>query len=520
MFSLTPVEPLGVQYETCETFNAYVALEIARADNSLPGLLRCFRAAARELSESHPHPLLDELAAGPLGCRVSKRSQELACADEQVIEQICFSYFQRAADLRLLDPVKYDPHLMAHSVLSVLWSGDEWETDCTLFRHSWRVEHYYKAQGWHLLCPWVFAFGTQLPRLRELEKIDALLLQVEDSGNALLATTLARRAGLPVTDANIELLWFLCFNRAGVCILGRGVDAQIVATETAIPQFGLLSELSSVEGWVLNPCRRWAFRLAESNFIQAELGALESFQERFGGPAEALETADVAVKVALRQLAAEQTDQGLPSHLRRAIVQLLETSQRVVIVPDLRRMLGVPHLRIDPFSVTPGRVLVYAPSPKFLDSNQTAFVLREWVQDIGRQRARITPDRILTPLSPIAWSATEEDLLRAIRTLRTFSLFGIAFWADVRRVMRLEVPAQARRWAEHHLLQRTQKILRSHGLIVAGDVFFSGSRWQGLPASRAALRHAANDLRTAPEWIEPRAFCQSEMIEVVERLTS
>ncbi|QIK78380.1 hypothetical protein G7077_05125 [Sphingomonas piscis] len=519
MALLSPVQPLGVHYETCENFNALVALEIARGDGTLPALLQCFRAAARDLASIYPHPLLDEVASAPLGSRASIRSLELACADEGVIENLCALFFQKAADLRLIDLVQHDPHLAAHSVLSSLWNSEMWQADCTMFRHSWRVEHAYKAKGWHLLSPWIFLFGSQMPRLRQLHKIDASLINVAQTGSSVLATSLLRRAGLPVTDHNLELIWFLCCNRAEVCVVGRGSDARILPTEVAIPDFGLLSEISTVEGWVKNPCKRWTSRLTDSQNIEADLPELEKFLRR-SSRATLISTSDVAIKIALQQLAADQTEQGLPQHLRRVIIRMLEGEPKVVKVTDLRRALGVPHLRIDPFSVTSGRVLVYAPSPKFLDPSETAFVLREWVQDAGHQRARIAPDRILTPLRPVVWRATEETLLAAIRQSRSFKLFGIAFWPDIRRAMQLEVPPQAKRWADNHLWQGAERTLKRRGFILAGEVIFSGARWQGLPSSRAALRQAAKDLRSSPDWLELRECYLSEMLDVAHRLVA
>lgn len=273
-----------------------------------------------------------------------------------------------------------------------------------------------------------------------------------------------------------------------------------------------------MEGWVRNPCRKWGFRVGDCSEIEANTVALEANLSIGGERGAGVGTCDIAIKVALNQLLRPELEQGLPKYIRRAIVAALEKEQRVVSVTDLRRMLGAPALRVDPFGVTAGRVLVYAPSDRFLEPDKTAFVLREWVQDSDRRRARIAPDRILTPLTPVLWETNRDDLLKSIRDNQAFALLGLGFWEDVRRGVRLTVPAQAKRWAEHQLFLRARSMLKSRGFLVVESVFFSGLRWQGLPRSRTAFRLAAEALTSAPEWAAARASHPLEVSEVVERL--
>jgi len=517
---LAHVQPVGASYEMCASLNGYISVDIVLQDVRLTKLFHCFRAAARAALETCRHPILNELATNPVGRPLSGISVSAAAAHEDVIEELSFRYLQLAHALKLIDLAQYDPSLVAHLVLEWILDDRRCEAECSVYRHSWRVEQHYREQGWHILAPWIVALSGGAVCARSVKTLSRAFNQMVTRRSRQKVSSLLISVGLSPTPANVDLVWFLCANRHDVCIIGSGNSAEVVATELLVPDFELFAELALSEGWVHNPCRARTYQLGMPCAIQQDRKSIRKFRQRFGADASfsGLSDSALALKAALWQRQRRHVVCGLPKSLRSTLISLLEARRQIVKITDLRSHLAAPKLRIDPFSVEPGRLLVYAPSSKFLEPDNVAFVLEEWVQDEARRRGRISADRILTPLGPVIWPSSDA-LFQAVRDCRSFQLFGVTFWHNVSRKLRTSHAPHAKQWVDHQLMKHARRALRRNGFVVIGEAIFSLRRWPTIPHSRSGLHAAADLLLRSADWEQQRQLHPQELATLARELS-
>ena len=516
---LLPVYPPGAQYESCDELNDYVALDIVLRDPSLVKLFDCLKLAAEKISASSSHPIVEELSKVPIGQPLSERAINAAAGNEGILEDINCGYLTIAQEHGLVDLWKHDPALVADDVLEWIYNSRQTSGEVSLYRHSWRIKHHFLERGWHIYAPWIVALSAGALNARHIKAATRVLnALVAGRGRRKIASILAN-VGMPRTHGNFDLIWFLCANRYDLCVVGSGESAEVWATEGLFPNFGVFAELALREGWVRNPSRsRWHKRGMPCE-VEVDQKSIAAFFRRSDlcPPHCSAHISTLAVKVALWQVDNSQLGRGDASKILSILVTLLGERGQIVKITDLRRHLEAPTLRIDPYSIDPGRLLVYAPSQKFLEPDNVSFALREWVQDEDNKRARISVDRILTPLNSISWPSSEE-VFRILRGCRSFQIFGIALWSELRRKLHVAHKPHAARWVDQRLYKHAQALLKRNGLIVIDGVIFSSRYWHDLPPTRAGLRIAGEALSTNSEWQEHRRLYKTEISSLLDQL--
>lgn len=134
--------------------------------------------------------------------------------------------------------------------------------------------------------------------------------------------------------------------------------------------------------------------------------------------------AEVSHKAIMRRKVRQPEIQGLNRTLYRAIVDCLEQQQTALRLFDLRRLLCIDDIPLSPFDLPPGRLLAYAPSPRFYRKETAFYVLRDWVEDQDHRRRRIAKSRVVTPLERRHFEIGEAAIDRALERSELLSQHG------------------------------------------------------------------------------------------------
>lgn len=481
--------------ETGHHLNIFVAAGICIADGSLSAMCRALHAAASALAEDGCANFIDELAGLPPGSTLSRSAISSACFDEAGVEDLCDAYLANLHRLKLGIENSFDPVQIADLLLDHLLDDEPLQGAATLYAHNWKVIRRYKLNGWHILVPLIIAFDLGLPEMNSLHKLKRFLDRISSGSSSNSAEHLLEQSGLSDFRDGRRLLKCLIDNRWDVAF-NAGSSSEVCATRAAALCLELLARFGRDHQW---------FRLSGVTMASDEVPSIE-FDHANTANFLAHHCVEVAgrrgceqmlVKALLRRREPERLKQGLSACLYDTLTALLVERQQVVSVEHVRQHCCLQTLNINPYAILPGRILVYAPSPRFLDPSAVTFVLKEWVQDSVHRKGRIAPDRVLTPLLPIRWHFNEADLISMIRSCSSFELFGVAFWSEMRRRLMATVPAQARNWAIYHLDRQSLQVLRKSGLYRVDDMILDEASWGDLTHTSRAHVVVASTIANA-----------------------
>lgn len=477
--------------------NVFVAAGICIADGSLLGMCRSLHAAASALAVDGCATFIDELGSLPPGSAVSQEARSSACFDEAAVERLCREYLKKLNFPKFGADRSFDPVQIADLLLNRLLSEEPWRGDATLYAYNWKIARTYKLNGWHILAPLIIAFNLGLPDLASLRELKRSLDQISRRTSPVTAARLLKSSGLDDFAGGRRLLESFVINRWDVVASSASFE-EVRSTRGAALCLELLARHGRDHKW---------FRTSGITMTSDEAPAVEfdysgtcgflahhrvEVRGRFG-------CEQMVVKALLRRCAPERFEQGLSECLYKAIVDLLVERQEVVSIARVRQYCGLQTLRISPFAILPGRLLVYAPSPRFLEPSAVTFVLREWVQDSAHSKGRIAPDRVLTPLEQIRWGFSAADLITTIRSSRSFQLFGVAFWPEIRRPLIATLAVQARRWAIYHLDRQSLHVLRANGLYRVANMILDEASWGDLSRVSRANAIVASTISDAQD---------------------
>ena len=411
------------------------------------------------------------------------------------MEDLCDAYLANLHQLKLGTENSFDPVQIAELVLDRLLGDKPWQGDATLYAPNWKVVRRYKLNGWHILVPLVIAFDLGLPELGSIRKLRRSLDRVSAGASSIEATRLLELAGLSGVRGGRRLLKSLVDNRWDVAY-SAGNSVEVRSTRAAALCLELLARHGRDHQW---------FRLSGTSMASDVAPSIEFDHARTADflahhcveAVGRLGCEQMLVKALLLRGVPERFEQGLSACLYEMLIGLLVERQQAVSVGQVRQHCGLQTLRINPFAILPGRLLVYAPSPRFLEPNAVTFVLKEWVQDSVHRKGRIAPDRVLTPLVPIEWDFNQADLISMVRSSSSFELFGVAFWPDIRRKLIATVPMQAQRWAIHHLDRQSLHVLRASALYRVDDMILDEASWGDLTYTSRAHAIVASTIASA-----------------------
>jgi hypothetical protein len=120
------------------------------------------------------------------------------------------------------------------------------------------------------------------------------------------------------------------------------------------------------------------------------------------------------------------TEQGMRPLTHTQVVNALKSHGRAMGNRDLSAALG-QKIRINPLSLPPGRVLAYGKHEKFYSMDGARFVLRDWVQTARQRKGRISPDRLITPLSEKNCKFSEQLFGKALGSHEPYKYLGLVF---------------------------------------------------------------------------------------------
>lgn len=481
--------------ETGRQLNIFAAAGICVADGTLLAMCRALHAAASALAEDGCARFIEELALLPPGSALSQAAISSANFDEGAVESLCYAYLAKLHERKLGLENSFDPVLIADLLMGRLLGDEPWRGAPTLYALSWKVVRRYKLNGWHILVPLIIAFDLGLPGLAGLRALTKSLDCLSAGPSSMTVAQLLKLSGLSNFRDGSRLLETFVDNRWDVAFNTENWT-EVHSTRGASLCFELLARHGREHQW---------FRLSgiamasnETPSVQYDRAKITNFLAHHRVEAvNRLCCEQMLLKALLVRKVPECFEQGLSACIYNSLVRLLVERQEVTSIAQARQHCGLQSLSINPFSILPGRLLVYAPSPRFLEPAAVSFVLREWVQDMDHRKGRIAPDRVLTPLEPVKWTISATTLKTMIRASRSFELFGVAFWPELLRPMLASVSQQARRWAAYHLDLQSINVLRENGLYRIGNIILDQASWGDLSRGSRAFPIIASTIANA-----------------------
>jgi hypothetical protein len=207
--------------------------------------------------------------------------------------------------------------------------------------------------------------------------------------------------------------------------------------------------------------------------------------------------------------------QGIPSPIHAALVAALKQYGRASRLSDLKLAVGAENLNLHPLSLPPGRILAYAPSPKFLRRESAYYILSDWVADEERRRGKIRADRVVTPLIPVDWPALQLAMNVALKADDIYAHLGIAWLTRIANSVLKQLKYNPLNpYLKTCATQMLRKQLR-HNHTWVGRGIFLGPRWSELAMSSQHISDlrlkVAQELKHEQHKVAP---------DVVEELTS
>jgi hypothetical protein len=140
---------------------------------------------------------------------------------------------------------------------------------------------------------------------------------------------------------------------------------------------------------------------------------------------------EVASKLKLIRKEKVEFIQGIPSPVHGAITKHLDAKHSALRLSDIERALGINDLNLTAEKLPPGRLNAYVPGPRFLQKNQTMYVLEEWVSREGDWKQKIHASRIVTPREHKSLDFTDSIYTETIGSLSSLSEYGIISVQDL-----------------------------------------------------------------------------------------
>ncbi len=272
-------------------------------------------------------------------------------------------------------------------------------THTKYYRLNWKQERFHFDTGALCLLPFLDLYLEPVKPLTKRQDLESMLKDIltddEPVDYKYIDVCLLKR-GVEICQSYLE---FIFLNSPEFLRLEWG-GRKINLADEVLNEFGLAA-------WGLNP----------DNFIKTnglsykDKGSLRAFDvdvdskilktffkkkgnERF---LECVNFEEVAVKLRdLRRLEI-RTIQGLPVRVFNEVVNCLDRQHKALTVPQICQFTAIEELPLVAEDLPPGRIMAYAPGPRFMNRESMRYVLREWVQDEGNWKGKISKTRVISP---------------------------------------------------------------------------------------------------------------------------
>lgn len=501
--------------------NAYVAIDICYREGILDDLICCVIQAVKEVQCENNDPELDRLEGlQPEEWRdVSERM--FVSLDDALVEAVCAAYLSLAEQKFLIARGCYDHYLLADQLLSALSYGSKpWSFEPVNYRFNWKAPRVYRDTGAILFAPFFVLFDPLAPYLAEIKAAYAAIRTAGQINGGIPVSRLKRVTGFAQQTMDYGFFSFVCSNDRTILRIGSGGDERIINAKEVLPEFDFLcfhvrsERFCTIEGLNIRDGWRADVRVA------VDTSTFGGFLAKHGRDyiLQAVSPEEILLKAKMWHDSIEPKIQGIGVSVYKALVRLLLDRQEIVSITDLRNEIGLPDLLIDPFSVCPGNVLVYAPGEKFLRPNGVCFVHREWVADKEHKRGRISLDRILTPAYTIDLkAAVEKAALHAVSSL-SFRAAGVIFLADVIRNCCEKSNSHGKRWIQHQLEGSVALAMQDRGLVKIQSVIFDPRRWPAVLKNPRSIRATKKEIRKNANQIVAEFRDRCEIQSILDRL--
>ncbi|RWO07710.1 MAG: hypothetical protein EOS07_18100 [Mesorhizobium sp.] len=399
----------------------------------------------------------------------------------EFIEQLCFAFLHQLEIEGLTSREHVDPDLLAEEIFRSLPSPLEQQTAlCTHYVLDWKLQRKYQSYALlahapiHVLldrgfpsCLGFVAARQHFDSVQPTERVDlnAFEMHLSENWASLLARFFALNDAHHMAPSPNE----------------TGCDP--VALQ--FPDFDRTVTSGLNWGWVngLAPTDRSA-RLSLRDMPTT---AGNYFGKVFDPATNGPRLAELTIKARMLQdRKVRRLRQGIDTSYHSAIVELLNASQRVVSVRDLKKHLGIRKLSIDPFAVEPGLICCYAPGARFLKGDDVSFAFSSWVEGDHHERGKLARVRILTPLRQIQPLIDAELFLAKLDHIPLWKALGVARFNDNRFITHPYLPHE-RLWVEKRVSDQVRQLVERFGLHVNGNCFFDPSRWKGIGGKKLSI---------------------------------
>lgn len=133
---------------------------------------------------------------------------------------------------------------------------------------------------------------------------------------------------------------------------------------------------------------------------------------------------EVAAKLLINSYDYNKKIQGLTALLHQYMVELLLTSKKALKKIDFENAIGF-NINLEPDTLPPGRIMAYVTHPRFLNTDEAYYVLKDWVETDTEKRGKIPKSRIATPFIEKDIYFSRLDLFRVINSDDLYLKYGI-----------------------------------------------------------------------------------------------
>ena len=358
-------------------------------------------------------------------------------------------------------------HLLGHVRL--------WTTRVEIYKHTWKIKRMYGDTSAVSLAPLYQAFDRTVPDSASVSAIYQRLMVVDNLDEISIPEWILAN-GIAPTIANVRFTNFLLYNDIRF-VSSSDTPFKYLRLNSIFDNFESASAHFDFTGCV----EASGFSLRDGidpesvkiNLTsQAVLG-----QFRPSSACAEVDRDELTVKAFLRSKEHDHLVQGIPAATHQLITDTIAKLGRIVSLRDVRRVTGASRVRLDPFQVDPGPLVVYAPGERYLHGDAVSFALRDWVQDDAHKRGRVAVDRILTPLTPCTIATPTKIRDACLVSSRTYKRAGVVFRHDACTQLKPEIEKQGLRWATERTLRALDASLTGSGLIRSGEAFFDKAAW-------------------------------------------
>jgi len=129
-----------------------------------------------------------------------------------------------------------------------------------------------------------------------------------------------------------------------------------------------------------------------------------------GGFAEKVDKEELAFKLLSAHDGTSPIKQKDLDQIYDKIVNVLITKKKLTSWREICTALKMRDIPLDPYTLGPGRIMAYAPGKRFLAKKDSAYVLREWVENDQAASGKILKERIVTPFETKEYTFTKDKL--------------------------------------------------------------------------------------------------------------